>query len=626
MTESIAHRGPDGSGTKAFAAEGSRPPAGLGHRRLSIIDPTEAGAQPMAYANGRYWITYNGELYNFRELRAELVGQGYEFRSECDTEVLLAMYARDGEQMLGRLNGIFAFAIWDATEGALFLARDRLGVKPLVYAMDGDTLLFASELKALMLGLGPQSLNMSALSDYLTFLWVPDPDTLFSGIKKLPGGHCATFANGKLEVREYWDMTYAVEHGRTEGDWATQVRESVQGAVRRQMVSDVPIGAFLSGGLDSSAIVAEMSTGAANLQTYTIGMTAGDLAHERNPDDLRYARRVANEFGVEYHERMLSPEIVDLLPTLIWHLDDPVADPATITTYLICAAARERLTVILGGMGGDEIWAGYPRYAAARIGRIADRLPRSLRTRLRKSLEGRLTLGRPGPMRGPRRNLMKLLRGIDQDLVERHLTYTSYYRPDELPAILSADARAAVAGHDPFAHHLEFAERMEGTDWLNRLLYVDMKTYMSCLNLSYTDKMSMAASTEVRVPLLDDEVVELSGRVPPELKLHGRKTKYLLKRSMEGVLPDEIIWRPKAGFSAPLTAWLAGPLRPMVDDLLNPDAVRARGIFDPAAVESIISANTAGTADNALRIWALLVFELWQQRFMDGAAQAQVAA
>jgi asparagine synthase (glutamine-hydrolysing) len=361
--------------------------------------------------------------------------------------------------------------------------------------------------------------------------------------------------------------------------------------------------------------------------TYTLGMTAGDLAHEPNPDDLGYARQVAAELGVECHERILSPEIVDLLPKLVWHLDDPVADPATINTYLICAAARERMTVILGGMGGDEIFAGYPRYTAARIGRMARHLPQPLRTRLRTALEGRLTLGPPGRLRGPRRNLMKLIRGIDQDLVPRHLTYTSYYREHELPGLLSGETRAALSGHDPFQRHLEFAERKSDADWLNQLLYVDMKTYMSGLNLSYTDKMSMAASTEVRVPLLDDEVVALSGRIPPELKLHGSKRKYVLKRSMEGILPDEVIWRPKAGFSAPIRAWLTGPLRPMVDDLLGPETIRARGLFDPGGVASMIDDNTRGTADNALRIWALLVLELWQQRFMDGdSGQARVAA
>jgi asparagine synthase (glutamine-hydrolysing) len=271
-------------------------------------------------------------------------------------------------------------------------------------------------------------------------------------------------------------------------------------------------------------------------------------------------------------------------------------------------------------MGGDEIFAGYPRYLAAQLLRAIDPLPVAARRRVRTALEGRLTMGRPGRMRGPRRNLLKMLRGIDQPLLERHLVYRSYYRPDELEHVLSPELRAAQNGRDPYEGHRAHLDRVSGEHWLNQLLYVDMKTFLPCLNLTYTDKMGMAASTEVRVPLLDDELVELSGRIPPREKLHGTKRKYVLKRAMEGTLPREVIWRPKAGFSAPIRAWLAGPLRPMVDDLLSPDTVRRRGLIDPDAVRRMVAANDAGTEDNALRIWALLTLELWQRTFTDGGA------
>ena len=354
-----------------------------------------------------------------------------------------------------------------------------------------------------------------------------------------------------------------------------------------------------------------------SVTTYTVGFTSEDLGHEIVPDDLQYARRVGKDFDVDYHEEILHPRIVDLLPKLIWHMDEPVADPAIITTYLICSAARERLTVILSGMGGDEVFAGYPRHLAARLGHIADTFPEGLRRRFREGVEARVTLGRPGRLRGPRRNLRKLVHALDDSPIDRYLTYCSYYRRDELDQILSPDLRASLVGHDPFRRHREYFERMAGEHWLNQILYVDQKTFLPCLNLAYTDKMSMAASTEVRVPLIDDEVVALASRIPPELKLRRLTRKYLFKKSQEGILPKEIIWRQKAGFGAPVRSWLVGDLKPMVDEVLSASNIAARGLFDPVEVRRLIDDNQAGRADNALRIWSLLTFELWQQSFVD---------
>ena len=439
---------------------------------------------------------------------------------------------------------------------------------------------------------------------------------------QLPAGHCARYANGKLAVRQYWDASFRVEHGVSEAAWTERVRETTQGAVRRQMVSDVPLGSFLSGGLDSGAVVATMRGASPRVTAYTVGFSEEDLAHEIVPDDLRYARRLGRELSLDHRERVLSPEIVELLPKLVWHMDEPIADPAAITTYLICAAARERLTVVLSGMGADEIFAGYPRHLAAQLTRPADHLPRALRRVIRTSLEGRLTMGGPGRMRGPRRNAMKLIRGIDQPSMDRYLTYCSYYRPEELSGLLSGELRAELGSHNPLHRHQQYISRQGDEDWLNQLLYLDMKTFLPCLNLAYTDRMSMAASTEVRVPLLDDEVVELASRIPPGLKLRRTTRKYVLKRAMQGVLPESVIWRPKAGFGAPLRAWMGGELRPLIDDCLSPATVRERGMFDPAAVGSLLSDNEAGTADNALRIWALVVLELWQRTFVDAVAPA----
>jgi len=618
MTRTLDHRGPDGEGIRRLVSDGSGPNVALGHRRLSIIDPTERGAQPMSYADGRYWITYNGELYNFRELRAELERDGFAFRSDCDTEVLLAMYARDGQEMLSRLNGIFALGIWDAERSQLFLARDRLGVKPLYYSQHGSLLAFGSEIKAMLPALPRRSLNLTGVADFLTFLWVPDPDTLHEGVQQLPAGHWASFEAERLTVHKYWDMSFDVDHAREADAWAADVGHTVSTAIRRQMVSDVPLGAFLSGGIDSSAIVAEMSAATeAPVPTYTVGFSAVDLAHEIVPDDVRYARQVSRAFGTDYHERTLQADIVDLLPRLMWHLDEPIADPATITTFLICSAARERLTVILSGVGGDEVFAGYPRHVAARIGRILDPIPQGLRAAAAGLVDRRMTMGRPGRLRGPRRNLMKLARGIGGSPESRYLTYCSYYREDELSRVLSGELRSSLGAHDPFRHHLDYFDRVSGEHWLNRLLYVDMKTFLPCLNLAYTDRMSMATGAEVRVPLLDDEVVDLSARIPAQLKLRRMQRKYVFKRSQQGVLPEEVVWRPKAGFGAPLRSWLSRELRPMVDELLSEDSVRARGLFDPKEIQRIIAADRAGTEDNALRVWALLTLELWQQVHMD---------
>lgn len=614
MTGLLAHRGPDGEGVRFIPAANGHAPVALGHRRLSIIDPTARGAQPMCYADGRYWITYNGELYNFRELRAELEHEGFAFTTGTDTEVLLAMYARHGPGMLERLNGMFAFAIWDTATAELFLARDRLGIKPLYWAQHDGALYFASEVKALLPSLPKARMRTDVVPDYLTFLWVPGADTLFDGIYKLEPGHWATFADGRLSIRRWWDMRFAPED-RDEATWAGIVREAVGSAVRRQMVSDVPLGSFLSGGIDSSAIVGFMSEAVERVTTYTVGFRPEDLGHEIVGDDVRYARCIGRRFATDYHEQTLEPNVVELLPKLVWHMDEPIADPAAISTYLICSAARERLTVILSGMGGDEVFAGYPRHLAARIGRMLDVIPRSARAALRRELDGRLTLGPPGRLRGPRRNLMKLMRGIDASPIERYLTYSSYYTPAELMRLLERDHHRDV--EHVFARHRAYADHASGEHWINQLLYVDLKTFLPCLNLAYTDKMSMAASTEVRVPLLDDWLVALSGRVPPELKLRHLRRKYVFKRGMEPILPRDVVWRPKAGFGAPVRSWLVGDLKPLVEDLLSPETIRLRGLFQVEEVRRLAAANNDGREDNALRLWALLTLELWQQTYVD---------
>jgi asparagine synthase (glutamine-hydrolysing) len=606
----MAHRGPDGAGVKVFDGD---VPAGLGHRRLAIIDPSPAGAQPMGYRN-RWWITYNGELYNFRELRGELERAGERFETACDTEVLLRMFVVHGPAMLERLNGIFAFAIWDDRDKRLFLARDRLGVKPLYYTRRRDLFAFASELKALLPLLGTLELDPAALADFLTFLWVPDPKTIFRGILKLAPGHFAWADRDGLEVRQWWDLRFEPEE-RPEDEWRDEVQEAVEAAVRRQMVSDVPLGSFLSGGVDSSAIVAAMSSTNGRVSTWSIGFSEADLEHEIVPDDLRYAREVGSLFGTDYHERILEPNVLELLPKVIWHLEEPIADPAAISTYLICREARREMPVMLSGMGGDEVFAGYPRHLAWRFARALATLPGPLLRALEHAATPVARPGSPGRLRGPRRNLWKFMRAAGLEPLDRYLSFSSYYSEPELRRLLIPGV--VEADYDPLALHRSYLTADHGGDELSRLLYLDAKTFLPCLNLAYTDKMAMAASVEVRVPLLDDDLVHLAAKIPSSLKLHGWRRKYIFKRSQEGILPKEVIWRRKAGFGAPLRAWLVGDLAPLVEDLLSEETLGRRGLVDSGAVARLRAENASGAADNSLRLYALLSLELWCRTFLD---------
>jgi asparagine synthase (glutamine-hydrolysing) len=612
MTELMAHRGPDGSGLELFPGD---LPAALGHRRLAIIDPSPAGAQPMSHRN-RWWITYNGELYNFRELRRELEAEGERFATDCDTEVLLRMFVLRGPAMLERLNGIYAFAVWDNAEKRLFVARDRLGVKPLYYIRQRGLFAFASELKALLPFIEQPTLDHAALADYLTFLWVPDPKTAFAEVSKLPPGHFAWVEGDELEIRQWWDLRFEPQE-LPEREWRDRVAAKVTEAVRRQTVADVPLGAFLSGGVDSSAVVAAMAAEDETVSTYTVGFAPEDLEHEIVPDDIRWARRVGRLFHTDYHEETLRPDVLELLPKAIWHLEEPVADPAAISTYLICRAASGRMPVMLSGMGADEVFAGYPRQLAYRISRWLDALPAPVRRALYAAVSPLAKPGAPGRLRGPRRNLWKFVRAEGQPPFERYLSFSSYYARAELAEVLSADVARDLAGYDPFAVHRSYLERDVGGDELSKLLYLDAKTFLPCLNLTYTDKMGMAASVEVRVPLLDDDLVALAARIPSDLKLRGLRRKYVFKKSQERTLPREVVWRRKAGFGAPVRSWLAKDLAPAVDDLLSAATLEGRGLVDPGAVRRLWDDNVAGRHDNSLRLYALLSLELWCRTFLD---------
>jgi asparagine synthase (glutamine-hydrolysing) len=627
MLASIEHRGRDDEGvwtSPAIDDDGRQ--VCMGHRRLSIIDTSAAGHQPLVSEDGRFALIFNGEIYNYRELRRELEHRNHRFRTDSDTEVLLASFAEWGEECLPRLNGMFAFAIWDVLERTLTLARDRIGIKPLYYALvqgkdgESDSFIFASEIKAILTaGLVERALDFEALNQYLTFLWTPDPHTLFRGIKKLPPAHVLKLRDGHVTLREWWDVSFdEIEEGRSEEWWRDRVLETLDRVIGMEMVADVPLGSFLSGGVDSSAIVALMKnhSDGRRVSTYTIGIEATDLRYDIIPDDVVWARKVNQLLDTDYHEIMLKADVVDLLPKLIYHMDVPANDMA-IPSYLISRAARETLKVMLSGMGGDEVFAGYPRQLAMTIAGAFDPVPRGIRSPLMNVLASALPGGLPGKLTAPLRNAKKFARSAALDFENRYLGYGTYFTDEVKERLYTDETREQVRGMDAYSEHRRYFARVKNAAPLNRMLYVDLKTFLPCHNLATTDKTSMAANLEVRVPFLNRELVELAARMPPHLKLRGLQRKYIFKRAAEKLLPRDVVWRKKAGFGAPIRSWLRGPLRPFVEDLLSEKRINERGLFRPAEVRRIIEANLSGREDYNLQVFQLLMLELWQRTFLD---------
>jgi asparagine synthase (glutamine-hydrolysing) len=640
MLASIRHRGPDGAGVATFSPDGvdvQRSPdddasggdVALAHARLAIIDLSDAGFQPMTDETGRIWTVFNGEIFNFRELRAQLEDRGHRFASSTDSEVLVHGYEEWGSGLVDRIEGMFAFAIHDRETGRTLLARDRLGVKPLYWARRADgALLAASEIKALLAGGVEARLDPAGVDSYLAWLWVPDPDTAFAGVKKLPPGHYMEVDPGSEPVvREYWDYEFAVAPSVPYEDQVDELRQALEDAVGRQLVADVPLGAFFSGGLDSTAIVEMMRR---RLEPdrpacFTIGYSKRDLAHDVVPDDLRFARMYAEKMPVDYHEATLEPRLVESLPEVVWHMDEPIADPAALSAYQICQAAGEEYTVLLSGAGGDELFGGYPRYLAAELARRYRQLPAPLRAAMRRT-SGALPGAGSGRLARVGRNSQKLLRQAEQGFPEDYMAMLAYYDESGRSELYSGSFAAAVGDHRADAVHRRHLRRAAGKPWLHQAMYLDTKTFLPALNLTYMDKMSMAHSIEVRVPLLDERIADVMRRTPVSSKMRRFTRKALFKDAMRGIVPDEIIDRPKAGFGAPVRGWLAHELRPLLDDVLSPEAVRRRGLFEPRAVERVLDDFRTGRRDTALQIWQLLTLELWQQAFVDGTPAPPSAA
>lgn len=628
MLTAIEHRGRDDEGVWSSEPMNDGQRACLGHRRLSIIDTSTAGHEPMISDDGRFVITFNGEIYNYRDLRVELAAKGHKFRTQTDTEVLLTAWQHWGEAALPRLNGMFAFALWDDHKRSLFLVRDRVGIKPLYYAQcqkpdrkGGQVpFLFASEVKSILAsGSIKAELDHESLHQFLTFLWVPDPNTLFRGVKTVPPGHLVECRDGEINVRQWWDVSFdEIEEGRSESWWQEQLLETLDRVINLEMVADVPLGSFLSGGVDSSIIAALMKrhSNGRRIETYTIGMEAEDLRYDIIPDDVEWARKVNQQLDTDYHEIILQPDVADLLPKLVYHMDEPAIDMA-IPSYLVSKAARETLRVMLSGMGGDEVFAGYPRQLAMKIAGAFDPVPQLLRRPVMRALEYALPGGMPGKLTAPLRNAKKFARSAALDFENRYLGYQTYFTDDAKQRLYTGDVRKEVNGLDAYAAHRRYFARVKDAAPLNQLLYVDMKTFLPCLNLMTTDKTSMAANLEVRVPFLNKEMIELAARMPASFKLKGLKRKYILKRAAEKLLPHDVVWRRKAGFGAPIRSWLRGALQPMVSDLLSEETIRRRGLFRFEEVKRIIGANLSGREDYNLQVFQLLNLELWMRAFID---------
>ena len=620
MTQAVTHRGPDDAGTLHLPEHG----VALGQRRLSIIDLSPRGHQPMWDATGEVVIVYNGELYNYRELGAELREAGFAFRSDSDTEVILNLYRRDGEAMLERLNGIFAFALFDKSRGGMLIARDGLGVKPLYLAETRDRLLFGSELKSLLQDEAlDRSIDPEAVRAHLTYLWCPAPHTMLRSVRKLEPGHALWVENGKVLRRfRHYDIPVRGQVAPVaEAAAIDEVEGALRTAVERQLVADVQVGAFLSGGLDSSAVVsmARQALGE-RIPCFTIGFEGDVAGVEGITADLPYARRVAKHLDVDLHEIHVGPEMVDELETMLFHLDEPQADPAPINALFIARLAREHdIKVLLSGAGGDDLFTGYRRHYALLQEGAWSWLPGPAR-RVLSAAAGSI------PPRGAlSRRVRKALEYAHLDGDARLASYFYWIPPERVEGLLAPDLRGALAGSRVDAPLLASLARLpEGAHPLDRMLALEMLYFLADHNLNYTDKTSMAAGVEVRVPLLDPDLVDLAMRLPMDLKQRGREGKWILRQVMRRHLPADVIDRPKTGFGAPLRQWLRGPLRPVVDDVLSETTLTARGLFDPAGVARLVRDDRDGRVDAAYTIFSLLCIELWCRMFLDPAVPTPI--
>lgn len=618
-TRLISHRGPDDTGHYADPDV----PLSLGHVRLAIQDVTACGHQPMLNADRSVVLVYNGEIYNFPELRTALVADGVEFNGHSDTEVLLALYLRDGERMLSQLNGIFAFALWDSRSGELLLARDPLGVKPLYFSADPTGFAFASEIKGLLpLVEHPGAVDASAIHRYLTFLWCPGEGTPLKNVRKLGPGEAMVVRGGQIARRWGWYQRGGARGPRavlSETDAIRGTEDALRMAVHRQLISDVPVGAFLSGGLDSSAIVAMARERVPEILCFTIESGG---AEEGMTSDLPYARRVAKHLGVPLEVVTIdSSTMASDLERMVYQLDEPLADPASLNVlYISQLARRNNIKVLLSGAGGDDLFTGYRRHLAMTTEPLWSWLPGSVRAAAERA-SSRLDQRKP-----LFRRATKLLSGASLDDDARLANYFVWASATRLRSLYTPEFRREVSEEPAVQPMLDFlAELPPSTSRLERLLALEQRFFLTDHNLTYTDKMGMAAGVEIRVPFLDLDLVDFAAGLPASVKQRGRQGKWVLKKAMERYLPLDVIYRPKSGFGAPLRRWMRHELREVLGDRLSPESLRARGFFEPAAVHRLIAQNDSGEVDASYTLLSLLCIEIWCRLFVDRMPEPAVA-
>ncbi|HEY2839987.1 MAG TPA: asparagine synthase (glutamine-hydrolyzing) [Pirellulales bacterium] len=620
MTNCLRHRGPDDEGyfTSDVAAHhyaGAMAGVALGHRRLSIID-VAGSHQPLANEDETIWVVFNGEIYNYRDLHHRLEGSGHRFRTQGDTETLVHLYEDDGIDFLKHIDGMFSLAIWDSRKRRLVLARDRLGKKPLVYRHEAGRLLFASELKSLLAVPGvPRDVDPAALDEYLTYQYVPHPNTIFRGIRKLPPAHYAVYDEGGLSIGCYWRPDFTKEENRPEADYQAELRELLTKSVEKRLMSEVPLGAFLSGGIDSSIIVALMQQlSRERVKTFSIGFPVAEF------DETSYAREVAQHLGTEHYEERVEPNGVEILPKLVWHYDEPFADSSAIPTYYVSKMTRRHVTVALSGDGGDELFAGYLRYQAVRLGEIFDHLPKSLRTLLAGEFWQRLPSD--GRQRSTVRRFKRLAEGLSLPSGRRYLDWISVFNEANRAALYTDEFLARLPDSDPYDFLKAALNRSAGRDAVTAASLADLVTYLPCDLMTKVDIASMANSLECRTPFLDQKVVELAAKMPIRFKLRGRRQKRILLDTFGHLLPKSLRTRSKMGFAVPLAHWFRHELRDYAEGVLFDPVAQGRGYFRPEAVRALFDAHVAGSFDHSARLWALLFIELWHREWVDSPAES----
>lgn len=603
MCATLVHRGPDDAGFLV------RPDVSMGMRRLSIID-LHTGHQPLSNEDGSVWVVFNGEIYNFQSLRKQLIDRGHRLATRTDTEVIVHLYEDYGSDLVHHLRGMFAFALWDARKKQLLLGRDRLGIKPLYYAQLGGRLLFASELKAILAVPGvDRELDLTAANHLFTALTTPSSQSIIRGVRKLEPAHVLRVGpNLPARASRYWDVAFEANRQATKQELIEALRERIEESVRIHMVSDVPVGAFLSGGIDSSSVVAHMVRNTERpVKTFAIGF------QEAAFNELPYARKIAHTFATDHHELVLQPDISGVIEDLVWHLDEPFGDPSAIPTFMVSRLAAQHVKVVLSGDGGDELFAGYDKYRVEQRERRYSRLPPFARAALR-GIARRMPEGRKG------RNFLlhHSLAGWD-----RYLDSTAF-REDSRRELLHPDVLAAVGKEDPARQARAWLTRHKG-HWLSSVQYLDLHSYLPLDILTKVDRMSMAHSLEVRVPLLDHKLVEFAASIPPEFALDGSGGKRMFKAAMRGIVPDEVIERPKRGFAVPLSGWFRGELEGFAREILLSRRASERNIVNRAYVARLLDLHRGGRPLD-FQLWTLISFELWCRAFLDQQVASRLTA